>query len=212
MKRIIGFLLAMVLGLALVGCSTSRTSHSSDSSSSTSAASSSSSSSAKKTNGKVLVAYYSASGTTKDIAEKIADATGGTLFEITPVNTYSDDDLDWTNDDSRVNKEHNSTKLQDQVKLKTTTVKNWKNYDTVFLGYPIWWGAAAWPVRGFVKANSFSGKTVIPFCTSSSSEIGTSGTDLKKLTKGGSWQTGHRFGGGDSASDVKKWVDSLDLD
>lgn len=101
-------------------------------------------------NGKTLVVCYSASGNTKDVAEKIAKITEADLFEIEPVEPYTDDDLDWTDDDSRVSREHDDESLRD-VELVSTTVDNWDSYDTVYIGYPIWWGIAAWPVDNFVK-------------------------------------------------------------
>ena len=124
--------------------------------------------------GGVLVVYYSATGNTENVANYIAEATGGDLFEITPAEPYTSDDLNWTDDNSRVTLEHEDESLRD-VELVAETVDNWDRYDTVFIGYPIWWGIAAWPVDGFVEANDFTGKTVIPFCTSSSSGIGESG-------------------------------------
>ena len=104
--------------------------------------------------GKVLVVYYSASGNTKRVAEDIAEAADGDLFEITPAEPYTSDDLNWTNSDSRVSREHDDESLRD-VPLTTTEVENWDDYDTVFIGYPIWWGIAAWPVDNFVKNNNF---------------------------------------------------------
>lgn len=161
-------------------------------------------------NGKILVAYYSATGSTKAVAETIAETTGADLFEITPKDPYSDDDLDRTNDDSRVSKEHVDESLRD-VELTSTTPENWDSYDTVLIGYPIWWGIAAWPVDHFVTDNDFSGKTVIPFCTSASSGIGDSGNLLEKMGGTGDWQEGQRFSSGASASDVNAWVESLGL-
>ena len=128
-----------------------------------------------------MVAYYSATGSTKAVAETIANATGGDLFEIEPKEPYSEGDLDWTNSRSRVSVEHDDESKRD-VPLKTTTPENFDNYDTVFIGYPIWWGIAAWPVDNFVKGNDFTDKTVIPFCTSASSDIGNSGETLKEQT------------------------------
>ena len=161
-------------------------------------------------NGKILVAYYSATGSTKAVAETIAETTGADLFEISPKDPYSDDDLDWTNDDSRVSKEHVDESLRD-VELTSTTPENWDSYDTVLIGYPIWWGIAAWPVDHFVTDNDFSGKTVIPFCTSASSGIGDRGNLLEKMAGTGDWQEGQRFSSGASASDVNAWVESLGL-
>lgn len=161
-------------------------------------------------NGKTLVVYYSASGNTKDVAEKIAKITEADMFEIEPVEPYTDDDLDWTDDDSRVSREHDDESLRD-VELVSTTVDNWDSYDTVYIGYPIWWGIAAWPMDTFVENNDFTGKTVIPFCTSSSSGLGDSGTLLAELAGTGDWQDGERFRSGASESDVQDWVESLGL-
>ncbi len=160
--------------------------------------------------GSVLVVYYSASGHTKTVAGYIAQATGGDIFEITPVEPYTDDDLNWSDSDSRVTREHEDESLRD-VELTTTEVENWDSYDTVFIGYPIWWGIAAWPVDGFVEANDFTGKTVIPFCTSSSSGLGQSGELLAELAGTGDWQDGERFRSSASQEDVNEWVDSLGL-
>lgn len=160
--------------------------------------------------GKTLVVYYSASGNTKRVAEDIAEAAGGDLFEIVPTEVYTSDDLNWTNSDSRVSREHDDESLRD-VPLTTTEVENWDDYDTVFIGYPIWWGIAAWPVDNFVKNNNFSDKTVIPFATSSSSGMGQSGTLLEEMAGTGDWQDGQRFSSGASQSDVADWISGLDL-
>lgn len=163
----------------------------------------------KTTNGgKALVVYFSATGSTKAVAETIADTTGGDLFEIQPEDPYTDADLNWSDDNSRVTKEHEDESLRD-VALTTTKVENWDSYDTVFIGYPIWWGIAAWPVDNFVKENDFSGKTVIPFCTSASSGIGDSGQLLEKMAGSGNWQDGERFSSGASESEVADWVKSV---
>ena len=160
--------------------------------------------------GKVLVVYYSASGNTKRVAEDIAEAAGGNLFEITPTESYTSDDLNWTNSDSRGSREHDDESLRD-VPLTTTEVENWDDYDTVFIGYPIWWGIAAWPVDNFVKNNDFTGKTVIPFATSSSSGMGQSGILLSEMAGTGDWQDGQRFSSGASSSTVRQWVTGLGL-
>lgn len=204
----------MAAGL-LAGCGSSENSQSSSGSSKTQSSSSDSSSdngstTVKTGDGKTLVVYYSATGSTKGVAEEIADQTDGTLFEIQPVEPYTDDDLDWTDDDSRVSKEHDNEDERD-VELVSTSVDNWDSYDTVFIGYPIWWGIAAWPVDNFVKDNDFTGKTVIPFCTSASSGIGDSGNLLEKMAGTGDWQDGERFRSGASESDVDSWVESLGL-
>ena len=158
--------------------------------------------------GKTLVVYYSASGNTGRVAEAIANTTGGNTFELVPVTPYTDEDLDWTADGSRVNQEHDDESLRD-IELERTTVENWSEYDTVYIGYPIWWGIAAWPVNNFVKDNDFTGKTVIPFATSSSSGLGESGQLLADMAGTGDWQEGQRFQSSASDEEVAEWVNSL---
>ena len=160
--------------------------------------------------GKTLVVYYSASGNTERVGKDIAEAAGADLFEIVPTEVYTSEDLNWTNSDSRVSREHDDESLRD-VPLTTTEVPDWDSYDTVFIGYPIWWGIAAWPVDTFVKNNDFTGKTVIPFATSSSSGMGQSGSLLADMAGTGEWQEGQRFSSGVSSEDVQSWVNGLGL-
>ena len=160
--------------------------------------------------GNVLVAYFSASGNTERVAQYIADVTGGDLFELEPVEPYSDEDLNWTDESSRVNAEHEDESLRD-IELVSSTVDNWDEYDTVFIGYPIWWGIAAWPVNHFVTDNDFSGKTVIPFCTSASSGLGESGHLLADMADTGDWREGERFSSHADESEVDDWVTGLGL-
>ena len=130
------------------------------------------------------------------------------IFEIVPVDEYTSDDLNWTDSNSRVSREHDDESFRN-VELVSTTVENWDSYDTVIIGYPIWWGIAAWPVDTFVKANDFTGKTVIPFCTSSSSGLGQSGRLLAEEANSGNWLEGHRFRSNPSDSDIDSFTDSL---
>lgn len=164
----------------------------------------------ENTGGKTLVVYYSASGNTEEAAGYIAAATGGELFELEPKEAYTDTDLDWTDEDSRVCREHENEDER-KVELVSDTVSDWDSYETVFIGYPIWWGIAAWPVDGFIAANDFTGKTVIPFCTSASSGLGESGDLLEEMAGTGNWLEGERFSSGVSEEDVKAWVDGLEL-
>lgn len=161
-------------------------------------------------NGKILVAYYSASGHTKRVAEYIAKETGGTLFEIIPDPNYTTEDLNYNDSDSRVSKEHDNAELR-TFSLVTTTPENWDSYSTVFIGYPIWWGIAAWAVDNFVKPNDFKGKKVIPFATAASSPLGESANLLKAQANGGDWQEGIRFYSSATESTVIDWVKSLGL-
>lgn len=160
--------------------------------------------------GKTLVVYYSATGNTEQAAAYIADITGGDLFELEPADPYTGEDLNYGNEDSRVSREHEDESLRD-VELVADTVDNWDSYDTIFIGYPIWWGIAAWPVDRFVEANDFTGKTVIPFCTSASSGLGESGELLAEMAGTGDWQEGIRFRSSVSEADVQEWIDGLSL-
>lgn len=158
-----------------------------------------------ESSGKVLVVYYSATGSTERAANAIAEATGGDLFTIEPVEPYTSDDLNWTNSDSRVSVEHDNPDRR-TVELVSTFVDNWDSYDTVFVGYPIWWGIAAWSVDGFITANDFTGKTVIPFCTSASSGLGDSGNLLAEMAGTGNWLEGERFSSGESTDTIAQWA------
>lgn len=160
--------------------------------------------------GKTLVVYYSATGNTKAVAEMIAQETNGDLFEIEPQDPYSNEDLNWTDENSRVTREYENEDERN-VELVSTTVDNWEDYGTVFVGYPIWWGIAAWPVNTFVENNDFTGKTVVPFCTSSSSGLGQSGELLAQAAGSGDWQEGQRFQSRTSASEVQEWLNELGI-
>ncbi len=217
MKKITSILLALVLVFSFAACSNNSDNSASTANSTTSTPAgkqstdeSSDNNTDSSSNSKILVVYYSATGSTKAVADTIADTTGADLFEITPVVPYTSDDLNWTNDNSRVSVEHNDESKRD-VPLTKTTPDNWADYDTVFIGYPIWWGIAAWPVNNFVEGNDFTGKTVIPFCTSSSSGLGQSGDLLADMAGTGNWQDGERFSSGASSSKVESWVNGLDL-
>lgn len=225
MKKLTALLLSVVLVLSLAACGSANKPASSTTQPETSAPTeqpttgpSESSSTApaesepetQPETGKTLVIYYSASGNTERVAKDIAEAAGADLFEIVPTEVYTSDDLDWTNPDSRASREHDDESLRD-VPLTTTEVPDWDSYDTVFIGYPIWWGIAAWPVDTFVKNNDFTGKTVIPFATSSSSGMGQSGSLLADIAGTGEWQEGQRFSSGVSSDDVQSWVNGLGL-
>ncbi len=220
MKKLTALLLSVVLVLSLAACGSANKPASSTTQPETSAPTEQPESSStapaesepetQPKTGKTLVVYYSASGNTERVAKDIAEAAGADLFEIVPTEVYTSDDLDWTNPDSRVSREHDDESLRD-VPLTTTEVPDWDSYDTVFIGYPIWWGIAAWPVDTFVKNNDFTGKTVIPFATSSSSGMGQSGSLLADMAGTGEWQEGQRFSSGVSSDDVQSWVNGLGL-
>lgn len=175
-----------------------------------SGAASSSAASSDEAN-KTLVVYYSATGNTAKVAEVIVNENDMDVFAIMPEQPYSTEDLAWTDENSRVSKEHADPALQD-VALLQDTLDNWDSYETVIIGYPIWWGQAAYPVASFVKANDFAGKTVIPFCTSASSDIGDSAQNLADLAKGGEWMGGMRFPADVNSDEVRQWIDDLGLE
>ena len=157
------------------------------------------------------LAYEMGKSLGNDCIEQKVDillAPGGDLFELTPVDPYTPENLRWTDENSRVVREYENENLRD-IELVSATPENWENYETVFIGYPIWWGIAAWPVNGFAEANDFTGKTVIPFCTSSSSGLGESGRLLADLAGEGNWLTGHRFRSSASENDVRDWLGEL---
>lgn len=205
MKRVLSIFLVLVFGVMMFGCANSKREERTQNNANSEVTSNQSSSSDKK----VLVAYFSASGNTKNAAEYIAKEIKADTFEIVPKDKYTDSDLDWTDDNSRVNIEHNDESKRN-IELETVTPDNWEQYDTVFIGYPIWWGIAAWPVDNFVKQNDFDGKTLIPFCTSSSSGFGESGALLKNMSGKGNWLEGQRFSSDVTKDEVKSWVKSLD--
>ena len=162
--------------------------------------------------GNTLVVYFSATGNTENAARAIAEQLDADLFEITPADPYTSADLNWNDPESRVSVEHAQKEagtLQ-PVPLANATPDNWSSYDTVFIGYPIWWFEAAWPVESFVQANNFTGKTVIPFCTSASSGIGNSGELLAQAAGTGTWLDGQRFSSGVSESDIRSWLAALE--
>ena len=227
MKKGIAILMGMMAAASLTACDSGSTASSGDSGSSSAAESSASSSETvpeepvseaepsasaggEDASGGTLVVYFSATGNTEEAAGYIASLTGGDLFELEPVEPYTSEDLNYSDDNSRVSLEYADESLR-EVELAADTVENWDDYDTVFIGYPIWWGIAAWPVDGFVEANDFTGKTVIPFCTSSSSGMGQSGELLAELAGTGDWQEGQRFSSGVSEADVEEWLSTLGL-
>ena len=157
---------------------------------------------------KILVVYYSAQGHTDKVSHYILNNLDADVFQVEPINDYSSSDLNYNDRNSRVYKEYSDESLRD-IPLKNTNVDNWSDYDIVFIGYPIWWGVAAWPINNFVKNNNFDGKTVIPFCTSASSGVGDSVNRLKSYGNTGNWLDGYRFSSNASNDDVKDWLEEL---
>lgn len=157
---------------------------------------------------KVLVAYFSATGTTEGVAEHIANGLSADLYEIVPEEPYTDADLNYNDNNSRSTLEMNDPSARPAI---SGSVDNMDQYDIVFIGYPIWWGEAPRIVSTFVESYDFSGKTIVPFCTSGGSGIGSSATNLEQLTSGATWLEGRRLNGSDSQDTVMEWVNSLGL-
>ena len=156
-----------------------------------------------------LVAYFSATGNTQGVARHIQAVTGGDLFEIVPETPYTAADLDY-NSDCRANREQNDDSARPAI-AQDSVVENMADYDVIFLGYPIWWGQAPKIIYTFLESYDLDGKTIVPFCTSGSSDIGTSDDNLRPSAEGASWLDGRRFSAGASETDVKDWVDDLGL-
>ena len=156
----------------------------------------------------VLVAYFSATGNTENIAEQLAGILDADLYEIVPQVPYTSEDLNYSNSDCRANQEQNDPTARPAI---SGSVENMEDYEVIFLGYPIWWGDAPKILSTFLETYDFGGKTIAPFCTSGSSSIGSSADDLEALTQGAAWLEGRRFSGSDSRETVSQWVGSLGL-
>lgn len=159
--------------------------------------------------GGVLVAYFSATGNTEGIAQHLQSILNADLYEIVPEVAYTDEDLNYSNDDCRANQEQNDPAARPAI---TGTLENPEDYDVVFLGYPIWWGQAPKVIYTFLESCDFGDATIVPFCTSGSSGIGGSLDDLHALAPEATWLDGQRFSSGASQDEVAQWVDSLGLD
>lgn len=157
---------------------------------------------------KVLVAYFSATNTTKPLAEYIADGLSADLYEIIPAVPYTSADLNYSDSSSRTTIEMNDPSARPAI---SGSVSSMEQYDVVFIGYPIWWGQAPRIISTFLESYDFNGKTIVPFCTSGSSGIGSSATNLQNLTSGANWLDGRRFSGGTSRSAMIDWVNTLNL-
>ena len=154
----------------------------------------------------VLVVYFSATGTTKGVAEKIAAITGADIYQILAAQEYSSDDLNWNDSNSRTTLEQNDPSVRPEIGSDPVDLEG---YSTIYIGYPIWWGEAPRIMDTFVESYNFDGITLIPFCTSSSSGIGRSGKILEENADSGSWLEGQRFGGGVSEDELQEWISSL---
>lgn len=202
-----------LMSFALAGCGFSAlTGDSSGQASGSAGSAAPASGDAAKAGGRTLVVYYSATGRTERVAKVVAKECQADIMKLVPSPDYTEADLDYNDSSSRVSREHDDASLRGKIQLQKTKPDNWDSYDTVFVGYPIWWGIAAWPVDAFVKANDFTGKHVVTFATAASSPLGNSGKLLAEMAGGkGSWQDGTCFTGSLSDAKVADWVKSLKI-
>ena len=205
MKKAMAILLSMVMILSLTACGNSTGSTEQASVEKNSAEETET---VEVQGGKVLVAYFSATNTTKGVAEHIANGLQADIYEIVPEEPYTDADLDYHDNSSRTTIEMNDPDVRPGI---SGSVENMEQYDIVFIGYPIWWSEAPRIIDSFVESYDFSGKTIVPFCTSGGSGVGSSATNLEPLTSGANWLPGKRLNGSDSQDTVMEWVNSLGL-
>lgn len=155
-----------------------------------------------------LVVYFSCTNTTKGIADRIVEVTDAAAWRIEPEEPYTSEDLDYSNSSCRANREQNDPSARPAIKGKCEDIAD---YDVIFLGYPLWWGKAPKVIFTFLEGHDLTGKTIVPFCTSHSSGIGSSDTDLHQLAPGAEWERGQRFNGNESEETIKNWIESMHL-
>ena len=160
------------------------------------------------TDGKVLVAYFSCTGNTKGLAEKIASAIDADFYELVPEEPYTDADLNYNDSSTRATVEQNDPNARPAI---SGSVDNMEQYDVIFLGYPIWWGQAPKIISTFLESYNLSGKTIVPFCTSGSSPVGSSATNLYSSAQDADWLDGTRFSASASDSDIESWLNDIGL-
>ena len=160
----------------------------------------------EQSSSKALVVVFSATGTTKGVAEKIAAIEGADLYEIKAAQEYTSDDLNWHDSNSRTTREQNDKNARPEIGSEPISLEG---YEKIYIGYPIWWGEEPRILDTFVESYDFGGITMIPFCTSGSSGIGRSGQNLADHAGSGSWLEGNRFSGSVTEADLQAWIDSL---
>ena len=153
-----------------------------------------------------LVIYFSETGNTRGVAEKIASITDADIYEIKAAEEYTDADLDWNDSDSRATREQNDASARPEIGSDPVSLEGYK---TIYIGYPIWWGEEPRIMDTFVESYDFDGITMIPFCTSGSSDIGKSAKNLADNAGSGNWLDGERFDGGVSEEELKSWIEGL---
>ncbi len=157
---------------------------------------------------KILTAYFSAGGETAKLAKTIADVAGGDLFEIKPEQPYAAADLDWTDKHSRSTVEMNNSSSRPSI---SGSITDMAQYNTVFVGFPIWWYQAPRIIETFLESYDFAGKTLIPFATSGGSGMGKTDSILKAVCPAAKWLPGKRMRSSESPSAVQRWIDELGI-
>ncbi|MBQ3322289.1 MAG: flavodoxin [Firmicutes bacterium] len=208
MKKILLILLTLCMMIGLAACSGSNTSDEAAGTDNEMASTEEQTSEVEGNDSEnsTLVVYFSVTGNTRGVAEKIADITGADVYEIKAAEEYTSEDIDYDNSDSRTTHEQNDSSARPEIGSDTISLEG---YTTIYIGYPIWWGQEPRIMDTFVESYDFDGITMIPFCTSGSSDIGQSGQNLADNAGSGSWLEGKRFAGGASEDEIRTWIDGL---
>ena len=208
MRKILSILLTLCLIIGLTACSGGNSEETADTDNGSEATAAEQTTEAEpndsSTGNATLVVYFSATGNTRGVAEKIASITGADIYEIKAAQEYTDADLDWHDSDSRTTHEQNDPSARPEIGSDPVSLDG---YTTIYIGYPIWWGEEPRIMDTFVESYDFDGITMIPFCTSGSSGIGRSGQNLADNAGSGNWLEGARFGGGASEDELSTWID-----
>ena len=207
MKKIVMYLLLLCMVLLLAGCGGNAV-DSPTAEAAQETAEKNVTATEREDENRVLVAYFSATNVTEGVAESIADAMHASLYEIVPADPYTEEDLNYDQENSRSTIEMKDSTVRPAI---SGSVENMEQYHIIFLGYPIWWGEAPRILDTFVESYDFSGKIIVPFCTSASSGLGSSASQLESLTVGAQWLAGQRFSGNSSREEIEQWLNGLDF-
>ena len=207
MRKIFSIFLTLCLIIGLTACSGGNNDEAAETENEQAAAEEQTADDASGNSGnETLVVYFSATGNTKAVAEKIASITGADIYEIKAAQEYTEADLDWNDSDSRTTHEQNDASVRPEIGSDPLSLEGYK---TIYIGYPIWWGEEPRIMDTFVESYAFEGITMIPFCTSGGSGIGRSGQNLADNAGSGNWLEGARFSGGASEDDLRAWIEGL---